>query len=218
MRAKVIAILGRATAFLRWLISAEHLPAPSADALGVNSRRGGFAARLFAGDELADASCGPAAARSRRSWLQWILSPGQLPAVSDRPSGPAVRPNFFWGWLLVEEELRECNLREESRAPRVGFLRWLLSTTPCPESRPTPRQRGTLLNWIAAADSCPQLSAPVSRGHAGFLRWLLSPDVCSQFEEPPRRHSEGFWRWVLSPGSCPRVEEPPRLRRERLGH
>ena len=218
MRAKVIAILRGATAFLRWLLSAEHLPAPSADALGASSRRRGFAAWLFAGDEIADTSCGPAAARHRRSWLRWVLSPGQLPAASDKPNTPAVRPTSFWGWLLGGEELRECNLREKLLAPRVGFLRWLFSTTPYPESRPTPRQRGTFLDWIAAADSCPQLSAPVTRGHAGFLRWLLLSDVCPQSEEPPRRHSEGFWRLVLSPGSCPRVEEPPRRLRKKLGH
>jgi|CXWL01.1.fsa_nt_gi hypothetical protein len=210
MYAKVIAILRGATATLRWLWSAEHLPALSADALGASSRRGGFAAWLFAGDGLTDSSCEPTTAKRRQSWLRWVLSPEQLPAASDNPSAPAVLPNSYWGWLLGGEELRESKPREKSRASRAGFLHRLHSATPLPESLPTTRQHGRILDRIVAADSCPQLPAPVSRDHAGFLRWLFSPDVCSQFKESPCRHSEGFWRWVFSPGSCPRVEEPPR--------
>ena len=201
MGVKVIAILQGATAFLRWLLSAEHLPASPSDTLGASSRHRGFAAWLFAGDKLAEASCGPSAARRRRSWLRWVLSPGQLPTAPDKPRVLAAGPHFFWGWLLGGEELRECNLKcvltpphpalspsggeefsdalleEKSRAPRVGFLRWLLSP-----------------------DVCPRFEASPHGPSEGFWRWALSSETCPCVEEPPRPRPKGFWHWVVSPG------------------
>ena len=177
MRAKVIAILRGTTAFLRWLFSAEHLPAQFTDTLVASSRRGSFAGWLFAGDELSAVSYSPAGAKRRPSWLRWVLSPEQLPIASAKPNAPAVRPNSLWGWLLGGEELRECNLREKPEAPRVSFLRWLLSP-----------------------DVCHRFEEPPRRQSEGFWRWVLSPETCPRVEEPPRLRPKGFWHWVVSPG------------------
>ena len=195
MRPKMIAILRGTTAFVRWLLSGEHLPAPPADTLGASSRRGGFTAWFFAGDELAEASCGPSAARRRRSWLRWVLSPGQLPTTSDKPRELAAGSHLFWGWLLGGEELRECS-----------FERVL---TP-----PHPALSASGGENFSDAFLGEKPRAP----RADFLRWLLSPDVCPQFEESPRRQSEGFWRSALSSETCPRVEEPPRPRPKGFWH
>lgn len=190
MRAKVIAILRGATAFLQWLFSAEHLPAPSADTLGASSRRGGFAAWLFSAEELSAVSCSPAGAKRRRSRLGWVLSPEHLPTASDKPNAPAVQPNSFWGWLLGGEELCECDLERVLTPPHPAL------------SRSEEEEFSDAL--LGEKSRAPRVS---------FLRWLLSPDVCQRFEEPPRRQSEGFWRWVLCPGQLPTAARDEKVER-----
>ncbi len=184
MGAKVIAILRGATAFLQWLFSAEHLSAAPTDTLGESSRRRGFAAWLFADDRLAEASCGPSAAR-RRNWLRWVLSPGQLPTAPDKPRVLAAGHHFFWGWLLGGEDLREC-------------------ISECVLTPPHPALSLSVREEFSDAPLGEKLGAP----RAGFFRWLLSPDVCPHFEESPRRRSGGFWYWALSSETCPCVKEP----------
>jgi len=195
MRTKVIVILRGAVAFLRWLFSAEHLPASSAGTLGASSRQSGFARRLFAGETLAVVSCSLAGTKRRPSWLRWVLSPERLPTASDQPNAPAARPSSSWGWLFGREELTECNVECVPTHPHAA-----LSPAGGKEFSDT--------------DSGMKARAP----RVGIYRWLLSPDVCQRLEEPPRRQSEGFWRWVLSPETCPCMEEPPRLRPKGFWH
>jgi len=195
LRAKVIAILRRATGVLQWLLSVDHLPAPSTDASGASSRRGGFAMWLFAGDKLAEASCSPLEVVLHRSWLRWVLSPGHLPSTPDKPPVHTAGPRSFRAWLSSEEELRECNLE-------------CVLTPPHPTLSPREREEFSDALWAE------KLPAP----RVGFLRWLLSPDVCLQFAESPRRQSEGFWRSVLSSETCPCVEEPSRPRPKGFWH
>ncbi len=195
MRANVIAIIRRATTFLRWLFSAEQLPSPSAISLGASAQRQGFAAWLFTGDELANATCGPSATRHRRNWLRWVLSSGQLPPPPDKPPVLPACPYSFWGRLLGGEELRESNVD-------------CILTSAHPAIPPT-----------GGEDSSGAFLGEKSRTpRVGFFRWLFSPDVCQRFEESPRRVSRGFWRWVFSSESFPCVEEPPRPRPKGFWH
>lgn len=195
MGAKVIAILRRARGVLQWLLSAEHLSAAPADTLGANSRRGGLATWLFACDKLAETSCGPSAARRRRSWLRWVLSSEQLPTASEKPRVLAAGPHFFWGWLFGGEELREHNLECALIPPH-----------------PAPSRSG------GEEFSDARLGEKSQAPRMGFLLWLLSPDVCQQVEESPRRQSKGFWRWALSSEMCPCIEGPTRLRPKGFWH
>ena len=162
----MIAILRGTTAFVRWLLSGEHLPAPPADTLGASSRRGGFTAWFFAGDELAEASCGPPAARRRR---ELPIANCQSP-IEDQPrcAGVGDLQSAFGNWHLAIHQ---------KRAPRVGFLRWLLSP-----------------------DVCQRFEEPPRRQSEGFWRWVLSSETCPCVEEPPRPRPKGFWHWVVSPG------------------
>jgi len=181
-----MAVLQRVTVFLRWLFTAERLPVAPEDSSGAIYRCRSFIAWALTGEELAEGPCDPPASILRRTWLEWILSPGHLPLASETGDRLSAGTHSFWRRLLAREELPQCSHE--------------CALTPL---RPVaiPREGGVLS--YAPFDEKPQIPC------VNFFRSWLSRDVCPQFGEVPHRKSDGFWRWVFSSETCPRIEEPP---------
>jgi hypothetical protein len=159
---------------VRWLLSAEELPAPAPD---TGQRGDRFVPWLLADGELPARPTDAAPSRSSRRFLTWLFAPEpltQLPA-GDAPASPR-RSHGFWGRLFSPEPFPSNAQESAQPVPRVRFLRWVVSREECPQvlAQHSPRRAG-FLSDLLAADVCPSdAAAPAPPARRHFLDWLLS--------------------------------------------
>ena len=172
--------ISRITAFLRWVLSSEQLPAAPDENQGVSLGAQRCAPWLLGAEELVGGHTAKPHETQQQRFLSQLLSPERLPAMPDEPRGTARRSKHFWSWIsgteeLAQQEVTRQEVTESQPAEQARFLRRLFSGEVCPRDpvRVIERRRG-FLKWVLSPEECPQVQAPVGQRREEFWRWLLS--------------------------------------------
>lgn len=142
---------GRISAFLRWLVAADVLPAAVVKSGKRVSSKRRFITGLFAGEDLAGDTGDEDHHARRPGFLRLVFSQEQLPDLCDtcgRVERPPTRPR--------------------------GLLARILSSEECPRREPTPRRATRFVQSVLASEVCPTVEAPRSKSRVGFVHWLFA--------------------------------------------
>ncbi len=142
---------GRISAFLRWLMAADALPAAVVKSGERTSPKKRFIAGLLAGEELAGDTGAEDHPTRRPGFLRRVFSQEQLPDLCDT-----------------------CGTIERPPTRVRGLLAWILSSEECPRREPLPRRATRLVQSVLASEACPTVEAPTSKSGVGFVHWLFA--------------------------------------------
>ena len=138
---------------VRWLLSAERLPGPPADAVCSTAQRPGLYHWLMTTPPLEDEQPPRKTGGVRRGPAPVVATLDELPVSPRRPLGATRRRVGILGPVLGREELPGCGGPDITRNRAEGFLQWVASAEVCVEEPLPPEQpRRGVLGWLLAGE------------------------------------------------------------------
>ena len=170
--ASVRRLPGRVAAFLRWLLSAEALPAAAERDPAETSSAPRFSTWLVAREELAQSPRGAAQPVRRSGFVQWIISRELFPDLEAEPRSTSERRSALGPGSVEDPPLPKPRGGIPKRPrPRRTFVSWLLSVEECPHSESTPTGRGEgFVRQVLASENCPSVEKRVQKQQRGLSR------------------------------------------------
>ncbi len=143
-------IPGRIVVFFRWLLSSEQLPTSPDEFRSTGPCGRSFVRWLAATDPLVKE---PLREARDQHVLSWVLASEDIPTLSGETSATGARSPSLWHGIFSRQSLPEEAGEECGMTSRTGFLRWVLSSDVCPQTRPSPSEKnGGFLSWLLSRE------------------------------------------------------------------